>query len=86
MVGTRALFLRDLLRPTAASLRYMLVALHHGWMGHAKDGDYQRVSLRRAEGDVAQGMETGFLPSGTVFIRIDIGGEMDCAPDSCDPL
>lgn len=44
VVGTRALFLRDLPRPAAASLRYMLVALHHGW--GMQGWDYQRVSLR----------------------------------------
>jgi len=70
VAGTRALFLRDMLRPKAASLRYMLVALHHGW--DLQGWDYQRVSVRRAEGAVAQGVEVGFLPSGTVLIRIDI--------------
>lgn len=68
--GTRALFLRDMLRPKAASLRYMLVALHHGW--DLQGWNYQRVSQRRSEGADAQSVESGFLPSGAVYIRIDM--------------
>lgn len=70
VAGTRALFLRDMLRPKAASLRYMLVALHHGW--DLQGWNYQRVSQRRSEGVDAQGVESGFLPSGAVYIRIDM--------------
>lgn len=68
--GTRAIFLRDMLRPLPGALRCMLISLH-GEQTH-RVWDYRRVSFRRTGSTVDEGVISGFLPSGPVLIRLDI--------------